>query len=261
LNEEKVMQIVNSLNKFKPIIIYGWTTGIYKFSQIAIDMDITLDVPSIKLIIPTAEKLHDYQRNTIEKFFNVEVRDEYGCSESGIIAFECPAGMKHIQVENNYVEVININNYQNGVGELIITSLNNRKMPLIRYKIGDLGTLSNECCSCGRTSPVLSNLSGRILDYLLDSSGEVILGEVFCYICFDLIDKYKAIKDFRVRQEQDGSIFLYYTRSSGFTDDFLKIFEEEMRKHLGGKLKISFVWVEDFRNIDSGKTRYVIPKI
>jgi phenylacetate-CoA ligase len=258
MNDKRVMHIVKALNKFKPQIIYGWTTGIYKFSQIATELNIKLDTPSIKLIIPTSEKLHDYQRKIIEGYFNVPVRDEYGCSESGIIAFECPAGMKHIQVENNYLEIINQEKYQNGIGELVVTSLNNYKMPLIRYKIGDLGKLSDEYCTCGRTTPILSDVTGRILDYLLDSNGEVVLSGVFCYICYSIIDKYKAIKDFRVRQQKDGSIIIYFTPSATFKNDFLKIFEKEIRKHVGEKLNVSFLMVEDFCDIDSGKTRYVI---
>jgi phenylacetate-CoA ligase len=258
MSEEQARKIARQMDKFQPKVIYGWTSGLYKFAQIALEKDIRFESSSIKVVISTAEKLYDYQRGVIEKVFEKPIVDEYGCSEAGVIAFQCENGKKHIQIENNYLEVVNTQEHTDGLGELVVTNLNNNKMPLIRYRIGDLGRLDDTQCSCGRRTPYLSHVSGRILDYLVDSKGEIVLGGVFCYICFDLIDKYKSIRDFRVRQDFDGTITIYYTASSGFSHEFLQTFERLIRRHVGDRLKIGFRERDDLSDLDAGKPRYVV---
>jgi phenylacetate-CoA ligase len=261
MKETTANKIINKINSFHPKIVYGWASGLYKFSQITREKGFYFNTSSIKLIISTAEKLYDYQRNVIEKTFSTPVVDEYGCSEAGVIAFQCPSGNNHIQIENNYIEVVNKDKYYNDLGELVITNLSNYKMPLIRYKIGDLGRIENSHCGCGRTTPVLMDVSGRILDYLIDSDGNTVLGEVFCYICFDLIDKYKAIRDFRVHQQSNGTIDIFYSPSLQFDHRFLPIFEKAIKKHVGSELKINFIEKIDLSKMDAGKPRYVVSAI
>ena len=56
-------------------------------------------------------------------------------------------------------------------GEIVISNLVNRGTVLLNYRLGDLGALSGEPCRCGRTFPVLAELSGRTADYLLLPDG------------------------------------------------------------------------------------------
>ncbi|MEW6418494.1 MAG: hypothetical protein AB1480_10280 [Nitrospirota bacterium] len=254
----RAVRIAKAIHSFKPKLIYGWTTGLYKFAQIAEEAGISFEPSDLRVVISTAERLYDYQRSLMRKVYQRPIVDEYGCSEAGVIGFECEAGNKHIQVENNYLEVVNKENYADGLGELVVTNLTNYAMPLIRYRIGDIGSINYGPCDCGRLTPFVSHVSGRILDYLIDSSGEVVLGEVFCYICFDLIDKYGAIKDFRVRQERDGSINIYYVPSTKYYQGFLGVFEDAIRKHLGKGLIILFHEMADLTIMDKGKPRYVV---
>ena len=258
LTKDSVNNIIDIIHNFRPKLIYGWTSGLFKFAQIVQENGLQFLPSNLKLVISTAEMLYDKQRNVISEVFRAPVVDEYGCSEAGVIGFECEAGNKHIQVENNYLEVINQEQYENGVGELVCTSLNNYAMPLIRYKIGDIGKIEYGSCKCGRRSPIVSKVSGRILDYLIDSDGDIVLGEVFCYICFDLIDNYNAIKDFRVRQDIDRTLNIYFVPTPEFFSNFLIIFEKAIRKRLGHSINIYFHKMEDLSSMDQGKPRYVV---
>jgi phenylacetate-CoA ligase len=57
-------------------------------------------------------------------------------------------------------------------GNLVVTSLVNRAMPLIRYLTGDRGTLLPESCRCGCSSPLLGIVTGRIGDVLVLNGGQ-----------------------------------------------------------------------------------------
>jgi phenylacetate-CoA ligase len=95
--------------------------------------------------------------------------DVYGTSETKEIAWECEAGSRHINADVVYVEILD---EQGAVvptgadGEIVVTLLVNRAMPLVRYRTGDRGSMLPSRCSCGRGSPLLGVISGRDSDTL-----------------------------------------------------------------------------------------------
>ena len=114
----------------------------------------------------TADTLRDHMRARIERVYGCPVTNRYGSRELGDIAGQCSAvqGL-HVFPWANYVEVVDDAGRPVGPGEegeLAVTSLINRAMPLIRYRIGDRGILARpgEGCSCGRPGQVLERITG-----------------------------------------------------------------------------------------------------
>lgn len=123
----------------------------------------------IAWVPPTAistfgERLLPAARATISEVLGAPVYDTYGMREFGGIAAECPAGSFHIDAERLWVEVLDSDDTplpDGEVGELTVTNLINRAMPLLRYRTGDMGCLATEPCRCGRPGPTLASLTGR----------------------------------------------------------------------------------------------------
>ncbi|MSQ53505.1 MAG: hypothetical protein EXR28_16680 [Betaproteobacteria bacterium] len=91
------------------------------------------------------------------------IADIYSSEETGYIALQCQQGRYHIQSENLLVEIIGEGGNpcaQGEIGRVLITTLHNFAMPLIRYDIGDFAQFG-EPCPCGRTLPVLQQILGR----------------------------------------------------------------------------------------------------
>ena len=115
--------------------------------------------------------LYDFQRRNIEKSFKTPVFNRYGCREVGHIASECPAhkGM-HYDADRLIIEIVDDEGNTcppNTVGNIVITDLNNYVFPLIRYKIGDMGSLSDDTnCECGCTFPKIRKIEGRSFDII-----------------------------------------------------------------------------------------------
>lgn len=105
-------------------------------------------------------------RGTIEAACGVRVHDAYGLQEVGQVAFECPdaAGCYHVNAESVDLGV-------DASGHLLLTSLVNRAMSLVRYQTGDRVTLSTEPCPCGRTLPVISAIEGRARPLIRGADG------------------------------------------------------------------------------------------
>lgn len=93
-------------------------------------------------------------------------------------ASECPQGQMHIWGEVGIIEVMkdNIPVRTGETGELVCTGLFNLDMPLIRYMVGDQGSLfpHGKTCNCGRSLPLLKNVEGRADDILYTADGRQI---------------------------------------------------------------------------------------
>ena len=124
--------------------------------------------------------LHDSERRSIEQIFGTRVTNRYGCEELSLIACECERheGL-HVNAEGVYVEILRPDGAACAPGEtgaLVVTDLVNRAMPLIRYQVGDMAAFADRQCSCGRGLPLLERIEGRVADYVVTSTGELISG-------------------------------------------------------------------------------------
>jgi phenylacetate-CoA ligase len=130
------------------------------------------------------------------------VQDEYGCGEVGPIAYQCEQGRLHVMSENLLVEVLTEKGELAGpgqTGEIVVTDLNNRAMPLIRYRLGDFAVVGRPC-SCGRGFPVLENIRGRAYDFVERADGRRYHGEFFMYLFEDLRSHGLPIGQFQITQ-------------------------------------------------------------
>jgi len=161
------------LQRDRPYVLKGLTTYLYQIAKrILSSSDVRLKVPIIK---PLGSGVTPTMRQTIEKAFQGKLHDDYGSAELGSIACECDChdGM-HVFSDLFIIEVVDNDgmNLPNGeVGEVVVTDLVNHAMPLIRYRIGDLGKIDDTPCRCGRSSPRLS-IVGRVQDSLVNHVGQ-----------------------------------------------------------------------------------------
>ena len=104
-------------------------------------------------------------RKSLEQDYGISVLQGYGTAELGLLGYECQecSGM-HIP-EEMIIETVNP---QTGkqvepgeIGEVVATPFN-KIYPLIRFGTGDLSSITDEPCSCGRTSSRLTGILGRV---------------------------------------------------------------------------------------------------
>lgn len=124
--------------------------------------------------------LLDTEREAIERVFRRQVTNRYGCEEVGLIASQCDRyqGL-HVNSEHVIVEILRPDGQpvgENEVGEIVVTDLLNRGMPLLRYAIEDTAVWQPEACDCGRQSPVIARLTGRVADFLVRPDGSLVAG-------------------------------------------------------------------------------------
>jgi phenylacetate-CoA ligase len=111
-----------------------------------------------------AEMLPESLRKRFEEEYHLIGRQAYGTADVGCVSYECPAvdGMHvHYDVMVEIVDPVTGEVLPTGQpGEVVVTS-NNRIYPLVRFGTGDISSLVDEPCACGRTGPRLTRIMGR----------------------------------------------------------------------------------------------------
>ena len=124
-------------------------------------------------VAAAAEPIFDFQRPLVEAAFGAPLFDRYGCNEFSAIAHQCRAGGLHVAVDRVRLDVVREDGTpapHGEIGSLLVTDLDNRHMPLVRYRIGDLGALGPDC-RCGLPFPTLRRVYGRERDALRAADG------------------------------------------------------------------------------------------
>lgn len=178
--------------------IHGYSSMIYQ-SAVLINK-LNLPKPKgLKLVKGTSEKVLDSYQEEIQKAFGVKMINEYGATESGIIAFECTSGNMHINMEGVFVEEIN--------NEILVTNLQMTSFPIIRYKLGDYIKLAsrNKKCSCGLNHRIIEEVTGRIGGNILGKTSDY--PNLYIYYIFkNLSKKYQIDLNYQVIQNTKGHL-------------------------------------------------------
>jgi phenylacetate-CoA ligase len=143
-------------------------------AQAVREAGIELDELRLELGLFGGEPFTDEMRAQIERQLGLTALMFYGLSEmcGPGVAAECPAraGL-HVQEDHFLVEVIDPGSGlaldEGEQGELVFTTLAKEALPLIRYRTGDIGSLTSEPCECGRTFARIRSLRGRLDDMLI----------------------------------------------------------------------------------------------
>jgi phenylacetate-CoA ligase len=103
-------------------------------------------------------------RDLCRRAWNVPVVDNYSAQEVGYVALQCPGHEHyHVQAENLIVEILDDHGAPcepGQTGRVVVTTLHNFAMPLIRYALGDYAE-AGTACECGRGLPVIRRIMGR----------------------------------------------------------------------------------------------------
>jgi phenylacetate-CoA ligase len=123
-----------------------------------------LRLPRLRHVRTYGEMLRPDARSDVRESWGVEIIDSYSSEELGYIALQCPqCEHYHVQAENLIVEVLDESGEPcrpGDTGRIVVSTLHNFAMPLLRYANGDYAEVG-ENCACGRGLPVLRRIVGR----------------------------------------------------------------------------------------------------
>jgi phenylacetate-CoA ligase len=255
MRQRNIERYIAKINSYQPELIRGYATSLFEVCRYAASNSLLLYSP--KAVVSSAETLSDEMREVIESGFNTKVYDFYGSREAPCLAGECSEGSMHIFSFLHHLEVLNDDNQavKNGEeGRIVVTSLHNYSMPLIRYEIGDTAIQGGGPCSCDNMLPTLSKVTGRIVDHFVIHNGTTVPAEFFIHL-IGVVCHTGAIKKFQVIQEDYRKIRILVVLQSELPKSYREDVGSKIRKAMGN---CDIVWdtVDDIPKSPSGKYSY-----
>lgn len=260
LNPASMSTFVNEWGNFGPQVVFGHAHSIYILSRFLLDNKI--DTLRPKGVVTTSMMLLENERQIIEEAFGCKVTNRYGCEEVGLIAVECEVhnGM-HINSSHIILEALDANDQpvEPGVaGKLVVTDLNNYGMPLIRYRVEDVGVITNRKCACGRTTPILERLEGRVADFLKKPDGGQVAG---VSLVERTLTKVPGVEQMQLVQESLYEIKINRVKGAEYDQETDKRLLQEFREIFDEEVILTIVDVPKIPQEASGKYRFSICKI
>lgn len=247
---------------WRPKCLFGYPSTLVLTATIAERLGLDLKElrnRGLKVIVTTSEMLSDVDRQLIAGSFGVPVRDSYGLREAGLIGHECEHGTMHCMDEQVILETIDPETLEvtNCEGELVVTNIVGPAFPIIRYRTGDIVTLSKEPCACGRILSSIRISGGRAVEFVVTKEGKWVVGYSFIYIARAV----KGIVKFQVVQDRVGEIKVRLVVDERFPDDGVQQVHAKVQQRLASSDEIIVEIVDDIQPARSGKYRPVISKV
>ena len=256
LKEQNILHYIDAMREYGVEYLYGLSSSINQLAYYGKKMDI--NPPVIKAVITCAETLYPHHRKNIEDFFLCPVYDSYGSTEKVIAASECLSNKMHIWPDAGNVEVFSLDT--NAVinpgnsGRLICTGLINEAMPLIRYDIGDIGTIINKnTCECKRNMPIISSLDGRYDDMILTPDGKRVM------IIWSFLNGMPIIA-LQIIQEDIQNIRINYVPQKKLDSENKKYLLNRLKENIG-EFNFHLNHVNEIDKEKNGKFKAVISKL
>ena len=242
----------------RPSFFYGYVSMLEAFAAFVIRRGFDGRQLGLKAIVTTSEVLGEPQRRLLMKAFGAPVQNEYGCGEVGAIAYECEHGSLHVISSNLLVEIVDDAGQDVEVGQtghVVVTDLNNRAMPLIRYRVGDLA-VPGPPCACGRGFPTLERVWGREYDFVQDACGKRYHGEFVMYVFEDLRDRGVPVQQFQVVQRRADTLEVLVVTQAEDPQRVVAAVVHELQARIPG-IFVEGRCVEAIERAPSGKLRLI----
>jgi len=258
MSDKNLPQSIVKLRRFNPVLIDGYAES-FNFLAHYIKQQ-GLEGVKPKGIISSAQVLPAQSRAVIETAFGCDVFDKYGSREFSGIAYESNGHDGHLVVAENYiVEILKDGRpaKPGELGEVVITDLHNRCMPLIRYRVGDLAIAIDSSLQspCGRGLPRIGCIEGRAQAIIIGDNGNYLPGTFFMHYFkdFDYL-----VKQFQIIQDRLGHLTLRIVKADRFNDQLFDNILAGLRKFVGEGMQMEIEFVDSIPLVRTGKHQATI---
>ncbi|MEZ4601234.1 MAG: phenylacetate--CoA ligase [Syntrophotaleaceae bacterium] len=211
----------------------------------------------LRLFVIGAEPHTEGQRRRIEELFGIRAYNSYGLSEMNGpgVAFECEEqnGL-HVWEDCFVAEIIDPRTLEpvpdGEEGELVMTTLDRRAMPLIRYRTRDLTRILPEPCPCGRTHRRLARISGRSDDMFIVKGCNVFPMQIE-----QVLMRFREVgTDYLIvletRHESDEITIQVEVQKDGFTGDMADL--ENLSRKIAHEIRDEILVTPTIRLVEPG---------
>lgn len=264
LTDKNIEFYLEEIEKFNPDFIQAYPSSIEIISKFALLNNKKINIPNLKAIFCSSEKLYNSQNLVVEQAFNTKIFNLYGQTEHCCIAGNCgESNLLHLQFEYGITELINEKGFDISgkldTGEIIATNLNNYAMPFLRYKTGDIAISTNKKCNCGRNHVNILDIKGRETEQIITKSGAKVA--MTAIIFAQHFEAFKKVKRMQLIQEKVGEVFVNIIENEKLDYNDQKEIIEKMNDATNGELDVFIRVVDHISLTNRGKHKFLVQKL
>jgi phenylacetate-CoA ligase len=175
LADEPFDAAVERINRFRPDVVRGYGSHLGPLFRWAWERGRPLSGP--KAVLYGADPMSEADRSVIEDRLGIPVLSTYQAVEALRLGFQCERRQGfHLDIDQVAVWVRGEDGRPvepGGRGDLILSNLTNRATVLLNYRLGDVVSLGQRPCPCGRNLPTVDRIDGRCDDAVLLPDGQI----------------------------------------------------------------------------------------
>lgn len=247
---------VEALRKHHIEWMTGYAVSYYLLAKFILQLG--LEVPPLKAVITTSEKVTPEMRSVMEQAYHCKVYEEYSTVENALFASECEHGRLHVSPDVGIVEILRPDGSPcdpGEVGEVVTTCLMRSYQPMIRYRLGDLAAWDPEPCPCGRSMPVIKEVVGRIEDVVIGPDGRQLVRFHGIFI------HQPHVIEGQIIQETLDQIRVKIVPTEGFEEADKIDIANRIHQRLGNQVNVIVELVPSIERTNAGKFKAVISKV
>ena len=206
-----------------------------------------------KVVVTFAETMYEHQREHLSEAFGCPIADQYGTSEVVVWAAQCREGTYHVNHEFGLFETVEGSTPVRGrPGEVVGTGFINEVQVLIRYRIGDVATLSDRSgdCACGWQTDHLDSIQGRVDDVLYSPEGSPV-GRLD-----PIARNLPGVRECQIVQDDRDHLTVNLVAQAEPNEESEKAVTTRLHAFFTQAMRVDCVWMEEIPRTAAGKFRY-----
>ncbi|MDZ7639873.1 MAG: hypothetical protein U5J83_16750 [Bryobacterales bacterium] len=251
-------EIAERLQAFRPDVVRGIGSHLGAFYRWAYESKAVCHLP--RAIAFGADAMLPSDRECIEGSLGIPVFGTYQAIEALRMGYECEARQGyHLFTDQCVVRVVDATGRDVAPGErgeVVITNLMNRAMPVINYRLGDLVTVATGDCPCGIRTPRLMSIDGRLDDLILRPDGT----HMPALVLVPGLQAVPGVRQVRIEQVEMNRFLLQVVALAG-ASYHPPALRQVFNGVLGPEALVEIETVEELRRESSGKMKSFVSKV
>jgi phenylacetate-CoA ligase len=262
--EPKHMPVyLEAMRRHKPTFIHAYPSALEplaRWLEANPAPDVTRRIRCVQLF---SESIYDYQIELIERVFACPVILDYGHSERAVKAISMPGDRRYFFWPlYGHVELVDLDGkpitLPGVMGEIVATGFDNKVMPLIRYRTGDMAMWSTRPNTLRPGFAVVDRIEGRLQEFLVTSDQRLVSIASVCGSHFEVLVNADCMQ---FEQTQPGQAQLKIVSPHTLSSDVMSAIKQGMLDKTGGGLTVEPIQVERIARTVSGKHMVLVQRL
>ena len=252
LSPEVLDRYHHEFERWRPACIIAYASALGALAEHVAEQGYRPSYPT-RCFVTGAEKLIPKHREMIERSFGWPVHERYGSRDAGLMGFQTAPG-RTLDYDIDWANVLLEPETTDEESGILVTKLHADAMPMLRYRIGDVGRFTEDS-GPGQPTFVLREVLGRDIDRIWLPDGRWIHGIQMPHLMKDY-----PVREFMLFQRADYSVELQIVPQRGFSEDSRRSILSTVEDNLPS-LSISLVLVDNIPRTKANKWRPVVSEV